>query len=44
MKAKSIETFQVTILENVRWKEFGLLVFVWFAYLGLQIAKVILLF
>ncbi|XP_024029939.1 sulfite exporter TauE/SafE family protein 3 [Morus notabilis] len=30
---------EVTILENVRWKEFGLLVFVWFAYLGLQIAK-----
>ncbi|KAK4745532.1 hypothetical protein SAY87_011844 [Trapa incisa] len=27
------------VLENVYWKEFGLLVFVWFAFLGLQIAK-----
>lgn len=30
---------EVTILENVYWKELGLLVFVWVAYLGLQIAK-----
>ncbi|GKB11350.1 sulfite exporter TauE/SafE family protein 3-like protein [Tanacetum coccineum] len=31
---------EVTILENVCWKELGLLVFVWIAFLGLQIAKV----
>ncbi|KAF7830135.1 sulfite exporter TauE/SafE family protein 3 [Senna tora] len=31
---------EVTIFENVYWKEFGLLVFVWVAFLGLQIAKV----
>lgn len=30
---------EVTILENVSWKELGLLVFVWIAFLGLQIAK-----
>ncbi|CAL0327287.1 unnamed protein product [Lupinus luteus] len=30
---------QVTILENVYWKEFGLLVFVWISFLVLQIAK-----
>ncbi|KAJ4708030.1 Sulfite exporter TauE/SafE family protein [Melia azedarach] len=30
---------EVTILENVCWKELGLLVFVWVAFLGLQIAK-----
>ncbi|KAL5783256.1 hypothetical protein ACOSP7_008285 [Xanthoceras sorbifolium] len=30
---------EVTILENVYWKELGLLVFVWVAFLGLQIAK-----
>ncbi|KAE9587037.1 putative transmembrane protein TauE [Lupinus albus] len=29
----------VTILENVYWKEFGLLVFVWVSFLILQIAK-----
>ncbi|KAH9761088.1 Sulfite exporter TauE/SafE family protein 3 [Citrus sinensis] len=29
----------VTILENINWKELGLLVFVWVAFLGLQIAK-----
>lgn len=29
----------VTILENVYWKELGLLVFVWVAFLGLQISK-----
>ncbi|KAJ4847434.1 hypothetical protein Tsubulata_046064 [Turnera subulata] len=29
----------VSILENVYWKELGLLVFVWVAFLGLQIAK-----
>lgn len=31
---------QVTILENVHWKELGLLVFVWVSFLALQIAKV----
>ncbi|XP_054799246.1 sulfite exporter TauE/SafE family protein 3 [Prosopis cineraria] len=30
---------EVTILRNVYWKEFGLLVFVWVAFLALQIAK-----
>ncbi|KAK9273881.1 hypothetical protein L1049_018693 [Liquidambar formosana] len=30
---------QVSILENVYWKELGLLVFVWVAFLALQIAK-----
>ncbi|KAF9615383.1 hypothetical protein IFM89_023034 [Coptis chinensis] len=30
---------EVPILENVYWKEFGLLVFVWVAFLALQIAK-----
>ncbi|KAM7490381.1 hypothetical protein LguiA_033302 [Lonicera macranthoides] len=28
---------EVTILENVRWKEFGLLAFVWVVYLAVQI-------
>ncbi|KAF8393376.1 hypothetical protein HHK36_021619 [Tetracentron sinense] len=37
-KAKSIEA-EVPILENVYWKELGLLVFVWVAFLALQIAK-----
>ncbi|KAK2453188.1 sulfite exporter TauE/SafE family protein [Trifolium repens] len=30
---------QGTILSNIRWKEFGILCFVWFAVLLLQIAK-----
>ncbi|KAK4787559.1 hypothetical protein SAY86_011392 [Trapa natans] len=30
---------EVGVLENVYWKELGLLVFVWVAFLGLQIAK-----
>ncbi|KAK3212936.1 hypothetical protein Dsin_017642 [Dipteronia sinensis] len=30
---------QVTVLENIYWKELGLLTFVWVAYLALQIAK-----
>ncbi|CAM8919662.1 unnamed protein product [Rhodiola kirilowii] len=30
---------EVSVIENVCWKELGLLVFVWFAFLGLQIAK-----
>ena len=31
---------QVSIIENVYWKELGLLVFVWIVFLALQIAKV----
>lgn len=31
---------QVSVFENVYWKELGLLVFVWVAFLALQIAKV----
>jgi hypothetical protein len=31
---------QVTILQNIYWKELGLLVFVWVSYLAVQIAKV----
>ncbi|KAF9598142.1 hypothetical protein IFM89_025556 [Coptis chinensis] len=34
---------EVPILENVYWKEFGLLVFVWAAFLALQTAKKTLL-
>ncbi|KAL5558809.1 hypothetical protein UlMin_035020 [Ulmus minor] len=30
---------EVSVLENVYWKELGLLVFVWVAFLALQIAK-----
>uniref|UniRef100_A0A7N0T9U1 Sulfite exporter TauE/SafE family protein n=1 Tax=Kalanchoe fedtschenkoi TaxID=63787 RepID=A0A7N0T9U1_KALFE len=30
---------EVSLIENVYWKELGLLVLVWFAFLGLQIAK-----
>ncbi|KAJ6732445.1 hypothetical protein OIU79_003537 [Salix purpurea] len=30
---------KVTILQNIYWKELGLLVFVWVAYLAVQIAK-----
>lgn len=30
-------------MENINWKELGLLVFVWVAFLGLQIAKVLFL-
>ncbi|KAK4761804.1 hypothetical protein SAY87_029688 [Trapa incisa] len=36
---KATNKTEVTILENVYWMEFGLLVFVWVAFLGLQIAK-----
>ncbi|XP_034684525.1 sulfite exporter TauE/SafE family protein 3-like [Vitis riparia] len=35
-KSKELE---VNIIENVYWKELGLLVFVWVAFLALQIAK-----
>ncbi|CAA7397371.1 unnamed protein product [Spirodela intermedia] len=38
-QAKSGDEAQVPLLENIYWKELGLLVFVWFAFLGLQIAK-----
>ncbi|KAI7733731.1 hypothetical protein M8C21_002951 [Ambrosia artemisiifolia] len=31
---------EVPIIENVCWKELGLLVFVWIAFLGLQIGKI----
>ncbi|KAF3553102.1 hypothetical protein F2Q69_00016711 [Brassica cretica] len=31
--------FKVSIIENVYWKELGLLVFVWIVFLALQIAK-----
>ncbi|KAL4603379.1 hypothetical protein ACB092_10G120100 [Castanea dentata] len=31
---------EVTIIENIYWKELGLLVFVWISFLFLQIAKV----
>ncbi|KAJ0091354.1 hypothetical protein Patl1_12883 [Pistacia atlantica] len=36
---KNPEVGLVTVLENIRWKELGLLTFVWVAYLALQIAK-----
>lgn len=32
--------FQPSLLKNVCWKEFGLLAFVWLAFLALQIANV----
>ncbi|KAK1426002.1 hypothetical protein QVD17_14669 [Tagetes erecta] len=35
---RSLKT-EVTVLENVCWKELGLLVFVWIAFLGLQLGK-----
>ena len=37
---KSGDEAEVSIMENVYWKELGLLVFVWIAFLALQIAKV----
>ncbi|XP_073285348.1 sulfite exporter TauE/SafE family protein 3-like isoform X3 [Primulina huaijiensis] len=37
--AKDLSEAKVKIIENVRWKEFGLLVFVWVSYLALQITK-----
>ncbi|KAB1204396.1 hypothetical protein CJ030_MR8G027189 [Morella rubra] len=36
---KDSEEPEATILENVYWKELGLLIFVWVAFLALQIAK-----
>ncbi|GJR64542.1 LEC14B protein [Tanacetum coccineum] len=41
MKLERALIEEVTTLENVCWKELGLLVFVWIAFLGLQIAKVL---
>ncbi|KAH6760636.1 Sulfite exporter TauE/SafE family protein [Perilla frutescens var. frutescens] len=38
-EAKKLEEPTVGVLENVCWKEFGLLVFVWVAFLALQIIK-----
>ncbi|EPS70854.1 hypothetical protein M569_03904, partial [Genlisea aurea] len=38
-KANDMEEPEVGVLENVCWKEFGLLAFVWFAFLVLQIIK-----
>ncbi|XP_035549329.1 sulfite exporter TauE/SafE family protein 3-like isoform X2 [Juglans regia] len=37
---KDPQESEVTILDNVYWKQFGLLVFVWVAFLFLQIAKI----
>ncbi|XP_075507263.1 sulfite exporter TauE/SafE family protein 3-like [Primulina tabacum] len=37
--AKNSSEINVGILENVFWKEFGLLVFVWIAFLVLQLVK-----
>ncbi|CAN1218698.1 Sulfite exporter TauE/SafE family protein 3 [Linum perenne] len=31
---------EVTVIENIRWKELGLVTFVWLAYLALQISKI----
>ncbi|XP_059460669.1 sulfite exporter TauE/SafE family protein 3-like [Corylus avellana] len=36
---KDTKEQEVTILENVYWKELGLLVFVWVAFLAIQITK-----
>ncbi|XVF48521.1 hypothetical protein PTKIN_Ptkin03bG0197300 [Pterospermum kingtungense] len=36
---REIERREATILESIRWKELGLLSFVWFAYLAVQISK-----
>ncbi|KAL3819033.1 hypothetical protein ACJIZ3_004938 [Penstemon smallii] len=38
-EATNLEEPEVSILENVCWKEFGLLSFVWVAFLALQIIK-----
>ncbi|RDX79507.1 Sulfite exporter TauE/SafE family protein 3, partial [Mucuna pruriens] len=35
--AKDTRKYEVTMLENVYWKEFGLLAFVWVAFLAIQI-------
>ncbi|MQL81227.1 hypothetical protein Taro_013678 [Colocasia esculenta] len=36
---KAMEDAEVPLLENIYWKELGLLVFVWVSFLGLQVAK-----
>ncbi|CAA6665980.1 unnamed protein product [Spirodela intermedia] len=36
---KALPSGPVSIIENVCWRELGLLVLVWFSFLGLQIAK-----
>ncbi|RZC15609.1 Sulfite exporter TauE/SafE family protein 3 isoform B [Glycine soja] len=36
---KDTKEQEMSIIENVYWKEFGLLVFVWVSFLALQIAK-----
>lgn len=41
LKVLTEVSLQATILENIYWKELGLLVFVWAAFLVLQIAKVL---
>ncbi|PIM99881.1 hypothetical protein CDL12_27623 [Handroanthus impetiginosus] len=38
-EATEVEEPEVSVLENVCWKEFGLLAFVWVAFLALQIIK-----
>ncbi|KAL2454413.1 Sulfite exporter TauE/SafE family protein [Abeliophyllum distichum] len=38
-EVKDLAEPEVSILENVCWKEFGLLVFVWIAFLVLQLTK-----
>ncbi|TVU09268.1 hypothetical protein EJB05_42726, partial [Eragrostis curvula] len=38
-KLETVRTFQTSIMKNVYWKEFSLLVFVWTAFLALQITK-----
>ncbi|XP_022853704.1 sulfite exporter TauE/SafE family protein 3-like [Olea europaea var. sylvestris] len=38
-EAKCLAKPRVSILENVRWKELGFLIFVWMAFLALQIIK-----
>jgi hypothetical protein len=36
-------SFQASLMKNIYWKEFGLLAFVWMAFLVLQVTKVIVL-
>ncbi|KAG6740413.1 hypothetical protein POTOM_055863 [Populus tomentosa] len=39
-QGKETKELEITVFENVYWKELGLLVFVWVAFLVLQIAKI----
>ena len=41
LKRRKCITMQVPVLENVYWKEHGLLVAVWISILGLEISKVV---